>query len=78
MLTIIRGEIWSTDLNPVRGYEQAGKRPCLVVSVDLFHQGASGLAIVLPVTSKSKGIPFYVRIDPPEGGVKMPSFIIPI
>ncbi|MEB3121852.1 MAG: type II toxin-antitoxin system PemK/MazF family toxin [Snowella sp.] len=75
MLTIIRGEIWLIDLNPVRGHEQAGKRPCLVVSVDLFHQGGSGLAIVLPVTSKSKGIPFHVRIDPPEGGVKMSSFI---
>jgi mRNA-degrading endonuclease toxin of MazEF toxin-antitoxin module len=42
MLTIIRGEIWLIDLNPIRGHEQAGKRPCLVVSVDLFHQGASG------------------------------------
>ena len=33
------------------------------------------MAIVLPVISKSKGIPFHVRIDPPEGGVRMPSFI---
>ena len=31
--------------------------------------------IVLPVTSKAKGIPFHVTIDPPEGGVKTQSFI---
>ncbi|MFM6280727.1 MAG: type II toxin-antitoxin system PemK/MazF family toxin, partial [Dolichospermum sp.] len=55
--------------------EQAGKRPCLVISVELFNQGASGLVVVLPVTSKNKGIPFHVTIEPPEGGVKIQSFI---
>lgn len=72
---ISRGEIWLADLNPVRGHEQAGKRPCLVISVDLFNQGASGLVVVLPITSKDKGIPFHVQIDPPEGGVETQSFI---
>ncbi|NCR44934.1 MAG: type II toxin-antitoxin system PemK/MazF family toxin, partial [Microcystis aeruginosa SX13-01] len=57
MAEITRGEIWLADLNPVRGHEQAGKRPCLVISADLFNQGASGLVVVLPVTSKDKGIP---------------------
>ncbi|MDJ0524356.1 MAG: type II toxin-antitoxin system PemK/MazF family toxin, partial [Microcystis sp. M53600_WE12] len=32
MAEITRGEIWLADLNPVRGHEQAGKRPCLVIS----------------------------------------------
>jgi mRNA interferase MazF len=72
---ITRGEIWTVDLNPVRVHEQAGKRPCLVISVDLFNQGASGLVVVLPVTSKDKGIPFHVTVKPPEGGVKIESFI---
>ena len=75
MAEITRGEIWTVDLNPVRGHEQAGKRPCLVISVDLFNQGASGLVVVLPVTSKDKGIPFHVTVKPPEGGVKIQSFI---
>jgi hypothetical protein len=59
---ITRGEIWLADLNPVRGHEQAGKRPCLVISADLFNQGASGLVVVLPVTSKDKGIPFHLKM----------------
>jgi mRNA interferase MazF len=29
-----RGDIWLIDLNPTRGREQSGTRPCLVVSVD--------------------------------------------
>ena len=75
MTNILRGEVWLIDLNPVRGHEQAGKRPCVVISVNLFNQGASGLAIVLPITSKDKKIPFHVEINPPEGGLKIKSFI---
>ena len=70
-----RGEIWLADLNPVRGHDQAGKRPCLVVSVDLFNQSSAGLVIVLPVTTKSKGIRSHVCIDPPEAGIKETSYI---
>jgi mRNA interferase MazF len=72
---IARGEVWLADINPVRGHEQAGKRPCLVISVDLFNQGASGLIVVLPITSKEKGIPFHVELNPPEGGLKVQSFV---
>ena len=72
---IARGEVWLADLNPVRGHEQAGKRPCLVVSVDLFNQGAAGLVIVVPITSKDKSIPFHVAVNPPDGGLKVRSFI---
>ena len=70
-----RGEIWLVDLNPARGHEQAGKRPALVVSVDLFNSGPAGLMVVLPITTKEKGIPFHVEIYPPEGGLKEKSFI---
>lgn len=75
MVRVARGDVWLVDLNPVRGHEQAGKRPCLIISVDLFNQGASGLAVVLPITSKEKGIPFHVELNPPEGGLKVRSFI---
>ena len=64
-----RGDIWLIDLNPTRGREQAGNRPCLVISVDLFNQGGSGLVVVVPVTSKDKGIPWHVEVNPPEGAL---------
>ena len=75
MAQLARGEIWLADLNPVKGHEQAGKRPCLIISVDLFNQGASGLIVVLPITSKEKGIPFHIELNPPQGGLKVRSFI---
>ncbi|MBZ4687925.1 MAG: mRNA interferase MazF [Clostridia bacterium] len=70
-----RGEVWLVELNPVRGHEQAGTRPCLVVSVDLFNHGPADLAVVLPITTKNKGIPFHAEIMPPEGGLKERCFI---
>lgn len=70
-----RGEVWLADLDPVRGHEQAGRRPCLVISVDLFNQSAAGLTVVLPLTTRFRGIPSHVELNPPEGGVRVRSYI---
>ena len=69
-----RGDVWLADLNPVRGHEQAGKRPVLILSVNEFNQGPAGLVIVLPLTTRDRGIPFHIPLVPPEGGVKQTSF----
>lgn len=70
-----RGEIWFVDLDPIKGREQAGKRPALVVSVDLFNHGPAGLVVILPITTKAKGVPFHVAVNPPEGGLRERSFV---
>jgi mRNA interferase MazF len=70
-----RGEIWTVDLDPTRGHEQAGRRPALVISVDLFNAGPAELLVLLPITSRSKGIPLHVAITPPEGGLRRPSYV---
>ncbi len=70
-----RGEIWFLNLDPAKGREQAGRRPALILSVDLFNHGPADLVVVIPLTSKSKGIPFHVQIKPPEGDLKQDSFI---
>jgi mRNA interferase MazF len=70
-----RGEVWVVSLDPTKGREQAGKRPALVLSVDHFNKGPADLIVVLPITSKAKGIPFHVNVRPPEGGLKQESFI---
>ncbi|MBC7098751.1 type II toxin-antitoxin system PemK/MazF family toxin [Candidatus Bipolaricaulota bacterium] len=70
-----RGEIWLVDLSPVRGHEQAGRRPGLVISVDEFNHGPAGLVVVIPLTTKAKGIPLHVRVRPPEGGLDHASYI---
>lgn len=70
-----RGEIWFLNLDPTQGREQAGSRPALVISVDKFNAGPAELVVVLPITTKTKGIPFHVQVEPPEGGLKQQSFI---
>jgi len=70
-----RGEIWQVDLGRTRGHEQAGARPGLVISVESFNAGPAGLVVVLPLTTRVKGIPFHVELDPPEGGLSERSFI---
>ena len=70
-----RGEIWNVDLAPARGHEQSGSRPALVLSVDLFNHGPAGLVVVLPLTTRAKGIPLHVPIAPPEAGLRKTSYV---
>ena len=69
--------MWLIDLNPTRGHEQAGVRPVLVVSTDRFNHGPAGLVVVLPLTTRARGIPLHMTLEPPEGGVQQRSFIKP-
>lgn len=71
-----RGDIWLANLNPIQGREQAGQRPVLVMSENLFNQGPADLVIVVPLTSTHRGIPSHVPLKPPEGGLKNPSVIL--
>ena len=71
-----RGEIWLADLDPTRGHEQAGRRPVLVVSEDLYNRGPAGLVVVLPITSTVRSVALHVRLRPPEGGVRVESSIL--
>jgi mRNA interferase MazF len=71
-----RGDVWLADLDPTFGHEQGGRRPVLVVSVDPFNTGPSGLAVILPITSRIRPVPLYVPVGPPEGGLRMASAIM--
>jgi len=73
---VCRGEVWLVDLNPIRGHEQAGKRPALVVSADPFNMSHADLIVVLPLTTRNRGIPLHVEVKPPEGGLRKTSCIM--
>jgi mRNA interferase MazF len=75
-MKIARAEIWLADLDPTRGHEQAGKRPVLIISEDLFNAGGADLVIGVPLTSVIRTISSHVRLAPPEGGIKKPSAIM--
>jgi mRNA interferase MazF len=71
----LRGEIWMANLNPTAGHSPAGTRPALVVSANRFNASPADLVIVLPLSTKEKGVRSHVPINPPEGGVKRRSWI---
>ncbi len=71
-----RGEIWLADLSPIRGHEQAGARPVLIISTNTFNHGPAGLVFVLPLTRTDRSIPIHIPIDPPEGGISTQSYIL--
>jgi mRNA interferase MazF len=52
--------VWIT-LNPQAGYEQAGRRPAVVLSPQSYN-GKTGLALLCPITNQIKGYPFEVLI----------------
>jgi mRNA interferase MazF len=57
------GDLVWLDLNPQRGREQSGRRPALVLSPAAYNEKTS-LALVCPVTSRTKGYPFEVTLPP--------------
>ncbi len=69
-------EIWYADLNPVRGSEQQGFRPVVIVSGNLLNQYLP-VVIVCPLTSKIKNYKGNIVLDPDEGnGLTEPSEIM--
>lgn len=71
----VRSDVWDMDFDPSRGHEQAGYRPALIVSVDLFNQGPAGLVIAIPITRTNRQVRWHVPFQPPEGGLTSPSYI---
>lgn len=64
MARILRGDIIWADLNPVRGREQAGLRPVLIVSHEVFNE-RSGTVIALALTSQlpKAGFPLTFELE---------------
>lgn len=50
----LRGEVWEIDLNPRKGREQKGVRPCLIVSTDGLNRSRFGTVIVCPITTRER------------------------
>jgi mRNA interferase MazF len=67
MARILRGEIRWADLNPVRGREQAGLRPVLILSHDIFNE-RSGTVVAMAITSQSQkaGFPLTLELKSPN------------
>jgi mRNA interferase MazF len=72
-MAIRRGDIYFVDLNPVKGREQGGTRPVLVVSSDIINQ--MPLVVTVVVGTKGENVDHdydtNVRVSPQESGLPM-------
>ncbi len=72
-MAIHRGEIYFVNLSPVKGREQAGQRPVLILSIDEINN----LPLVVTVVVGTKGenlsrdYPTNVRVPPEKSGLPM-------
>jgi mRNA interferase MazF len=62
MAGILRGEIRWADLNPVRGHEQAGLRPVIILSHDIFNE-RSGTVMAVAITSQPQKAGFPLTLE---------------
>ena len=74
MARILRGEVYWADLNPVRGREQAGLRPVLVISHEVFN-ARSGTVIALAITSQLQRAGFPVTLPLESVQLPKPSWV---
>jgi len=74
MARIERGDLFWADLEPVRGREQAGRRPVLILSHEIFNE-RSGTVIALAITSRFQRAGFPLTYSLPEGLLAKPSWV---
>jgi mRNA interferase MazF len=71
---VLRGEVYWADLSPVKGREQAGRRPVLVISHDVFNQ-RSGTVIAMAITSQTQKAGFPLSLEITEQGLPNRSWL---
>lgn len=74
MARILRGEIRWADLNPVRGREQSGLRPVLIISQDVFNE-RSGTVIAMAITSQPQRAGFPLTLELKSGKLPKRSWV---
>jgi mRNA interferase MazF len=69
-MIIKRGEIWLAELNPIRGSEQAGTRPVLILQNNSINRFTSTfLAVPLTTNLRRASLPTAVLLSEGEGGL---------
>ena len=74
MARILRGQIRWADLNPTRGHEQAGQRPVLILSQDVFNE-RSGTVIAVALTSQPQHAGFPLTLQLRSKELPKPSWV---
>ncbi|WP_239375946.1 type II toxin-antitoxin system PemK/MazF family toxin [Frankia sp. Cj5] len=67
-------QLWIVDFGDPLGSEQAGIRPAVVVASELHCRFPIDMTIVVPTTTRDRGLPHHVPIASPQSGLNRPSW----
>ena len=57
-----QGDIVYLDFNPIKGHEQKGNRPVIVISNNVFNKYTK-MVVVCPITSNIKNFPTHYNLE---------------
>ncbi|MQA85427.1 MAG: type II toxin-antitoxin system PemK/MazF family toxin [Streptosporangiales bacterium] len=70
---VATGQVWLVTLDPAVANEQRDTRPCIVVSTDRFNALPIRHAIVVPLTTRERGLPHHIPVAD-DGGLSRHSW----
>lgn len=71
---LVPWQVWLVDFGQPLGHEQSGLRPAVVVGSLTYCQFPIGMALVVPLTTRDRGLDHHVRVDSAEAGLNRPSW----
>lgn len=75
-MTVKRGEIYWVEFDPVKGSEQGGLRPALVVQNDIGNRfSPTTVVVAITRTVPPQPYPFIVVVEPEDSGLPVRSAI---
>ncbi|MGH9368690.1 MAG: type II toxin-antitoxin system PemK/MazF family toxin [Thermoanaerobaculia bacterium] len=74
MARVLRGDVFWAALDPTRGREQAGRRPVLIISHDVFNE-RSGTVVAMAITSKPQTVGFPLTVELTDAGLPRRSWV---
>jgi mRNA interferase MazF len=66
--------LWVVDFGIPIGHEQGGVRPAIVVGSATHCGFRTDMALVIPLTTRDRGLEHHVRIASKSSGVRQPSW----
>ena len=74
LVELHRGSVVWLDFDPVKGREQGGRRPAVVIAGNGYLSRATSIAIVVPITTTDRGWPNHIRLAGTTLTLDRPSF----
>ncbi len=76
-MNLIRGMIVLVSLNPTRGHEQRGIRPCVIITdAEVIKDQRFPMVCVVPVTKTRGEGALYPALDPGNSGLRIQSYAL--